>query len=163
MMNSILSQRTWIYVSLLASIFMLASAHVFETFGKMYPCDLCLKQREPYWVAIFIALSGIILSRAKPSWPMFKTTCILLGFTFLYGTGYALYHSGVEWGIFHAGCQSVDFDPSQSLALDSPMVVGKCDEPPLVIMGVTMANMNAIGSMLLMLTSFVCAFRKQKN
>jgi len=163
MIEKLFTSRIWPYAAILVSIFMLASAHAFENFGKMFPCELCLKQREPYWAAIFLAISGLVLFRAKPNWPILKGTNLLLGLVFLYGTGYALYHSGVEWGLFEAGCQSVDLDPTQSLSLDAPIVVGKCDEPPLVIFGITMANMNAFAAMLLAMASFMSAFRKNQN
>lgn len=101
--------------------------------------------------------------RARSEWPLPRIMCILMGLAFLYGAGYAAYHSGVEWGIFQSGCQSVDLDPTQPLSLEGPIVVGKCDEPPLVVMGVTMANMNAIAVMLLSIASFVSAFRNAKN
>ena len=163
MMSNLFAPRIWPYAAILISVIMLSSAHAFENFGKMYPCELCLKQRDPYWVAIFISIAGILAARVKQDFPILKITCFLLGLVFLYGTGYAIYHSGVEWGIFKAGCQSVDLDLSQSLSLEAPIVVGKCDEPPLVLFGLTMANMNAIASFLFALASLLSAFRKEQN
>ena len=45
----------WRFCALLASILMLAVAHGFQTFGGFAPCELCLRQREAYWVAAGIA------------------------------------------------------------------------------------------------------------
>lgn len=162
-MTKHLAPRNWLYASILISIVMLASAHAFENFGKMFPCDLCLKQREPYWAVIAIALSVLVLSKAKPTWPLAKSGAIAIGLAFLYGAGYAIFHSGVEMGIFHTGCTSSGFDPSQPLGLEEAMVVGKCDEPPLVIFGITMANVNAVISLVLAGLSFASALGKPQN
>ena len=45
----------WRFFALLASAAMLATAHAFQTFGSLAPCELCLKQRTVYWVAAAIA------------------------------------------------------------------------------------------------------------
>jgi len=37
--------RHWPWVALLGSVAMLAIAHAFETFGRLAPCELCLKER----------------------------------------------------------------------------------------------------------------------
>ncbi|MFC7292015.1 disulfide bond formation protein B [Hirschia litorea] len=163
MISKLLSHRTWPFVAILVSIFMLASAHAFEIFGKMYPCDLCLKQREPYWAAIAISIAGLILARNKPHWPVLKIVSAILGVVFLYGAGYGLYHSAVEMGLISTGCSSAGFDPTHFQSLDQPMVVGKCDEPPLVIFGVTMANMNAFASLCFMVCSFITATKSTKS
>ena len=45
----------WRLCALLASAAMLATAHAFETFGGLAPCQLCLRQREVYWAAAAVA------------------------------------------------------------------------------------------------------------
>ena len=60
-----LALEWWPVVALIASAAMLATAHAFETFGKLYPCPLCLKQREVFWVAGAVALIGLA-SRYSP-------------------------------------------------------------------------------------------------
>ena len=34
---------------------MLATAHAFERFAYLAPCQLCLRQREVYWAAVAMA------------------------------------------------------------------------------------------------------------
>jgi len=53
----------WPLCALIASAAMLAIAHAFETFGKLAPCTLCLKQREVYWVAGGVALASLVVLR----------------------------------------------------------------------------------------------------
>ena len=74
---------------------MLGIAHAFETFGRLAPCELCLKERQVYWVATAVAAAGgglsLASSKARP-W-----VCAALGLIFLGGAGLAAYHAGVEW------------------------------------------------------------------
>ena len=57
----------WRLFALLASVAMLATAHAFETFGGLAPCELCLKQRTVYWVAgEFAAMSRAIATASRP-------------------------------------------------------------------------------------------------
>jgi hypothetical protein len=69
----------------------------FETFGKLAPCLLCLKQREVYWVA---GTGGPDRSRRLPhAWADqgARPLDLLLAAIFLYGAGLAAFHAGVEW------------------------------------------------------------------
>ena len=60
--------RHWPWVALLASAALLGIAHAFETFGHLAPCELCLKQRELYWLAAGIA--GLeLIGRAIRNFP----------------------------------------------------------------------------------------------
>jgi disulfide bond formation protein DsbB len=87
----------WPLVALLASAAMLAIAHAFETFGHLPPCNLCLKQREVYWVAGTVALIALALGRTPIRARIWGPPNALLGFIFLFGAGIAFYHAGVEW------------------------------------------------------------------
>jgi len=45
-LTSLLKDWKWPVTAIVVSALMLAAAHAFETFGKLYPCPLCLRQRE---------------------------------------------------------------------------------------------------------------------
>ena len=47
--------RFWPLLAAVAAAFMLAVAHAFETFGGYPPCELCLQQRDIYWVDRMLA------------------------------------------------------------------------------------------------------------
>ena len=53
-----IDRARWPFIALLASALMLAVAHAFESFGGYMPCQLCLRQREVYWVAGSLALAS---------------------------------------------------------------------------------------------------------
>ena len=46
MLSPFLTGWRWPAIALTLSALMLAAAHGFETFGGLYPCPLCLRQRE---------------------------------------------------------------------------------------------------------------------
>ena len=77
---------------------MLAAAHAFQTFGGLAPCELCLKQRTVYWVAVRRRAPSAMVVVRLPGGPRWReATCWLLALVFLASVGVAGYHAGVEW------------------------------------------------------------------
>ena len=64
------------------------------------PCELCLRQRVPYWVALPLALGAGVAGLPSLSLnPIFSRLLMLAaGITFLVGAGLAVQHIGVEQG-----------------------------------------------------------------
>jgi disulfide bond formation protein DsbB len=87
----------WPVAALIASVAMLAAAHAFETFGKLAPCHLCLKQREVYWAAAGLGLVAVALSRTAWADKVRRPLNLILALVFLFGAGLAVYHAGAEW------------------------------------------------------------------
>ena len=155
-----LSKSRWPIFALAASLAMLAAAHAFETFGNMFPCELCLRQRDVYWAAVAMALTGLVLWRLKPQRRFLVALNVLLGMVFLTGTIVAGYHVAVEWGIFETGCAAggpVDVSKISMEDLNAPMVVGNCGEVPWSMLGISMAGWNALISAGLAGLSFYAA------
>lgn len=142
-----LNARHWPLIAALISAFMLAAAHAFETFGKLFPCPLCLQQREAYWIALTIGVTGLIAQRLRPNLPLTRVANILLGFAFIYACGIAVFHSAVEFGWLKTGCSSVGLDTGALRSLDQPMVVGRCDERTVMFFNISMANLNALAAL----------------
>lgn len=140
---------------------MLAAAHLFERVWRLYPCPLCLQQRDAYWTALALSVVAIIADKTLGHSAINKVTAILIGLAFFAGAGVAIYHSGVELGLIASSCGSVDFEPTGNLLdeLSKPMIVGQCDEPAWKMLGVTMANINALASLALSGLSFYVATR----
>lgn len=148
-----ISSRQLFFVATLYSLLLIAGAWSFQALGYE-PCHLCLLQRYPHYVAIGIGAVALITRWRWLGYPgalaLFTTSAI--GF----------YHSGVErkWWPGPDTCTSsgniggMSADDLLAQLQSTPMVL--CDEIPwrlsdmipLDFLDITMANFNAIGSLI---------------
>ncbi|MBS0333577.1 MAG: disulfide bond formation protein B [Proteobacteria bacterium] len=158
----------WRLVALLASGAMLAAAHAFETFGHMAPCELCLKQRTVYWVAMGVAAACMVIVRL-PGGPRWRAaTCWLLALVFLAGAGIAGYHAGVEWKLWPGpesctGAGRVSIDAIKDLLAGGSVKMPMCDRPAWIFLGLSMAGWNAVASLVLVGLSVAAAMREGRK
>lgn len=160
--------RRWPLAAAMASAAMLAAAHAFERLGGYRPCDLCLRQREVYWVALAVAAVGVALTVSRPvigRWPA-KLAIAVLGFVFLFGAGLAAYHAGVEWDFWPGpACGAATGGPitleAMNDALNSRDRLVLCDEAAWRWLGVSMAGWNALVSLGLAALSALALRRKE--
>jgi disulfide bond formation protein DsbB len=158
----------WRLFALLASAAMLATAHAFETFGGLAPCELCLKQRTVYWVAIAVSAVAMVIVRTAggPRWR--EPTCWLLALIFLVGAGTAGYHAGAEWK-FWPGPQSCSGGAKVTAAALKDLLNGggvkmpACDQPAWKLLGLSMAGWNTIASLILVALSAASALRERSK
>jgi disulfide bond formation protein DsbB len=125
----------------------LGGAWIFQLAGYA-PCELCLKQRIPYYIGIpLAAITSLAALRRQATLllPDFIALALLFGFSTLFG----IYHSGVEWGFWQgpSGCTgaltqagSVDDFLKQ---LQTVKVV-RCDAVAIRILGLSLAGWNAV-------------------
>ena len=123
------------------------AAWVYQSLGYA-PCELCLKERLPYYAAVPVALATAIAATRG------SRTAVLAGFgliilCFMAGTALGLYHAGVEFKLW-AGpteCSGVTATPADVgdffKQLDSVNVV-RCDVPAIKVMGLSLAIWNAL-------------------
>jgi disulfide bond formation protein DsbB len=165
-LNPILDR--WRFFALLASAGMLATAHAFQTFGGLAPCELCLKQRSVYWVAGGVALAAMILVRMAGGARWREATCWLLALVFLGSVGVAGYHAGVEWK-FWPGPESCSGGGQVSMAALKALMNGggvkmpACDHPAWIFLGLSMAGWNTVASVVLVALSVASAFRERSK
>lgn len=125
----------------------IGGAWIFEAMG-FAPCELCLKQRIPYYAGIpLAAFAAIALQRGGED--AARIALALLGLLFAAGTALALYHSGVELKLFPGPSECTgalskagSFDDFRS-SLDKMKVVS-CDRPALRIFALTLSNWNVL-------------------
>lgn len=153
----------WRLTAFLTSAAMLAIAHGFEKIGGLAPCHLCLKEREVYWVALAVALVGMIAVRTKLGANWKRLFNAALGLIFLFGMGLAIYHAGAEWKWWPgpstcAGGASVKVTAASMAELMKGVGSIKppaCDTAAWVFLGLSMAGWNALISLKLAVLSFV--------
>jgi disulfide bond formation protein DsbB len=144
--------REWPWIALFASAALLAIAHAFETFGHLAPCELCLKQREVYWLALGLAGAGLIWRRVARGFDPTRLVTLILAAVFLLETGVAVYHAGVEWKFWPGpmactgGATRVDPAELNRLLSGAKMAIPACDRPAWVFLGLSMAGWNALAA-----------------
>ncbi|MEO0466801.1 MAG: disulfide bond formation protein B [Pseudomonadota bacterium] len=162
----LLTDWRWPLLAILASASMLAAAHGFERFAFLYPCPLCLRQREVYWAIIAMTLVGLGLWRVRPTPRFLPALNVLVGLVFLTGAGVAAYHMGVEYGVLPppAGCEAPTALEAARAAvdgtggdLDRRMATASCTEVPWSMLGLSMAGWNVLVSLGLAGLSFFAA------
>ena len=144
--------RFWPLAAALAAALMLAVAHAFQSFGHLAPCELCLKQRDVYWVALAVGLAGFAAARGLRRPHLINLTCFLLGAVFLVGEGVAVYHAGVEWK-WWPGPQACTGQGRATVAAVTALLNGaritgpSCDVAAWRMLGISMAGWNAVVSL----------------
>jgi len=125
----------------------ITGAFIFEALGYA-PCELCLKERIPYYAAIPIAGIAAFFS-ARGSKALTRAAFMVLALIFAVSAVFGAYHAGVEWG-FWAGpteCTGA-LDRAASVSdflkqLETVKVV-RCDSAALRILGLSLAGWNAV-------------------
>ena len=128
------------------SLVILLAAFGFQHIGELAPCKLCLWQRYPHGVAIFLAVIFLRVKHHLLLW--------LGGFASLSTAAIAAYHSGVEqkWWPGPDTCTSGSIDglsTEQLLAQIMAAPIIRCDEIAWSFLSLSMASWNLIASLLL--------------
>jgi disulfide bond formation protein DsbB len=125
----------------------IVGAFVFEAFGYA-PCELCLKERIPYYAAIPVAGLALLFSVRGPK-TLLRAGFVVLVLIFAVSVVLGAYHAGVEWGFWPgpSACTGAPEHASSSedflKQLESVKVV-RCDAPARRILGLSLAGWNAI-------------------
>lgn len=133
---------------ILISLLALSLAYISQYVFGLEPCILCLYQRVPYFIAIFIGVTSFFVKgRAR----LFLVT--LIGLSYLSGAGVAFYHTGVENGVFKMQQECGDSGEIEgSIEAMRQKLLGKthvpCDKPQFVFLGFSMAAWNFFFSIL---------------
>ena len=112
------------------------------------PCKLCIYQRIPYILSIFLIIDVIFFKKSE------KTTLLLLSLIFIISTILAFYHFGIEQGLFTESfvCESTSF--SETLTKDQLLEQLKqhaisCKDVSFKVLGLSLASINIIFSLVL--------------
>jgi disulfide bond formation protein DsbB len=130
----------------------IAGAWIFQALGYA-PCELCLKQRLPYYAGIVLAAVAAFLS-LRGRTRFLPAAFAGLAVIFAAGAALGVYHSGVEWGFWPgpSDCTGA-LDRAGSVndflkQLQSVKVV-RCDVVSLRVFGLSLAVWNAAISIFL--------------
>ena len=120
--------RNWHYFLLVISLIAIFAALIAEYIYGLQPCDLCLKQRHPYYFFILILLTSLLIPIINKFYIF-----LLVQLGTIYGIFYSVWHVGVENKLLKgpAGC-SADLSLSSNTADLKEQILNKqvisCDE-----------------------------------
>lgn len=148
-LDAALSERGSPWLVAAGCVALLAAAHTMQAFG-MAPCELCLKQREPYWAAIPLAATAGALAfwpRApRLAAPILMT---LAAAALLYGAGKAAQHVGVVAHWWTSTCSAAkDLSIEDVMAGKAGAPIVSCDSAP-QFFGVTLPAWNFVAALAL--------------
>ena len=123
----------------------LTAAFIIEYALNHKPCNLCLYERVPYIISIFLILEILFIKKHV------KTTLLLLTIIFALSASLAFYHFGIEQGFFSESfvCESKNI--SEIMTKDDLLQQLKrnpisCKDVNFQIMGLSLASINTIFS-----------------
>ena len=150
-MNLLLNRKNFYLVVFFISITTIAFALYVEYILQYKPCKLCIYQRLPYIVAIFISLIGFNYSSNDK-------ILIIIIMVFAISTLISGYHFGIENNLIQelTTCTNNSLDISNKSKLLE--ILGKsmpidCKDATFKIFGVSLAAINTILSILIILFS----------
>ena len=157
-----MKNKTILNIILFISIFALGSAYFIEYILDHQPCNLCLIERLPYFLAIIIIFLVISLNRFE------KFTFISLGLIFASATILSLYHVGIEQGFFKESLVCISNDEINSLIKEDLIKelqkkVVSCKDVQFTLLGLSLASINAIISFIISVITFRLFLNYEKN
>jgi len=135
----------FIFFIILSTIFF---AYMIEYGLGHKPCNLCLYQRIPYIVSIFLIIEIIVIKK------YIKITLALLSFIFFLSACLAFYHFGIEQGFFNESlvCESKKLSEtvsSEQLLEELKNNTVSCKDVNFQVFGLSLATINIIFSIIL--------------
>ena len=142
-----MKNKTTLNIIFYISIFALGTAYFIEYILDYKPCNLCLIERLPYFLAIII---------------------ILLGLSFTSATILSLYHVGIEQGFFKESlvCVSnneINILNKKDLLNEFQKTTVSCKDVEFTLFGLSLATINVIISLILSVITFKLFFNYEKN
>ncbi len=153
----ITNTRIFAIILLILSSAIIASALFIDVILGFDPCILCLYERVPYF---FIAGLSFLLMMTAHQWH--KIILVLIIVTSFVGASIAIYHSGIERKLWHSITQctqdiqisdGLDFEEFKNTLQDSK--IGDCSKPAFVILGLSLAEINALINIVLIIYTII--------
>jgi disulfide bond formation protein DsbB len=156
------SKNLLIKLILLISIIALISAFFIEFILGHQPCNLCILERIPYFLAIIVILLNYKFIEFE------KIFILFLAIIFLFGTALSLYHLGIEQGLIQ---ESLVCDLKSGSNLLSKEEILKqlqeksvsCKDVTFKMFGLSLTSYNILISILITFSAGKIYFNYDKN
>ena len=158
----------WTILLFLISFISISSALVAEYFFNLQPCELCLKQRHPYYLIFICLILIFLLKNLNKIW-----LYLVIQFASVYGLFYSIWHVAVENKILRgpAGCSAMLTNSESASDLKAQILskqVVSCDEVIWSFFGISAASINTIVLLVIFMFNAIYlykhyGFKKEKN
>ena len=160
--------RNWTLLLFIISLISISSALTAEYFFNLQPCELCLKQRHPYYLILVCLVFIFIIKNLNK-----VVFYLLIQLGAVYGLFYSIWHVGVENKILKgpSGC-SVMLKNSESASDLKAQILSKqvisCDEVIWSFFGISAASINTLVLLVIFILNAIYLFKnygtkKEKN
>jgi len=160
--------RNWTSLLFVISFISISSALVAEYFFNLQPCELCLKQRHPYYLILTCLLFIFLLKNFNKIW-----LYLVIQFASVYGLFYSIWHVGVENKILEGpgGCSAMLTNSENAAELKAQILskqVISCDEVIWSFFGISAASINTLVLLVIFIFNAIYlyrnnGFKKEKN
>ena len=152
----------YLKVILLFSLISLISAYLIEYVLGYQPCNLCLIERVPYGLSIILITTILILKKNE------KFFILLLIMTFVFSFAISFYHYGIEQGFFQESSVCAIKNFSENITKEDVLKqfeekTVSCKDVTFSIFGLSLASINIVISLLLIIILLKIYFRYEKN
>ena len=143
-----LKEKKFIFLIFIFILVALVSAYIIE-YGLGYkPCKLCVYERVPYFLSIFLLIEILFFKRYK------KITLLLLSLIFISSSILAFYHFGIEKNFFNESLVCSSNNISETISKEELLkqlseTSISCKDVNFRIMGLSLASINLIFSLFL--------------
>ena len=152
--------RNWTVLLLIISFISISSALIAEYFFNLQPCELCLKQRHPYYLILICLVLIFLLNNLNNIWLYF-----VIQFASVYGLFYSIWHVGVENKILKgpAGCSAMLTNSENTKDLKAQILskeVISCDEVIWSFFGISAASINTVILLVIFILNAIYLFNQ---
>ena len=148
---------------LLISIVSIISAYFIEYILGYQPCNLCLIERIPYGLSIFLITLNFFFKQNE------KFIILLLILTFLFSLIISIYHFGIEQGFFEESTvcgvkDAFEIISKEELLKQLQQKTVSCKDVTFKIFGMSLTSINVLISLiiLIILTKIFVSYEKNK-
>ncbi len=134
----------WKVILFFLSVIIIIVALIAEYFFNLAPCEMCLKQRHPYYIIIICISLSYFIKKFQNIW-----LYIIIEISLFYGIFYAIWHVGIEQKLIKgpSGC-SGQLSPTDSIENLKKQILNQdlvnCSEISWSIFGISAASINSI-------------------
>ena len=142
--------------NIIIPLLVIISVFILEYVYLMQPCEMCLKERYPYYLLILIGFFLIIFHKNFILYFTFKIISLL---TIFLGMIYTFKHVGIERGfiIGDTACSSsIDTTSTSDLLTiieNAPLI--RCDEPTVLFDIISIAELNLVTMFILLILNLL--------